>query len=443
MDFNGFLKSYKTIAKEATLFSGVQIILLFVSMIRNMIIAKYLGVEATGIMGVLQNTIGVFIALFSVGLPVLLVRSFALDETFETQKQQYVIKKAIIILGVLGSVLFYLFVPAFSKELFNHDGYDWILKIVAIVILFKQISTVNTSILQGKQYLSVLAKVNIISAVVGLVIAIPLYYYFYLEGVIYGFVVIYLIEVIVSSFAVKNNKKPIAVKLSLNDYRGVVKQGVVLGYGNVLSLLAQLAVIFYISSQSGNIQAGFYNAGFSIINNYVALLFIAMSTGYLPRIVKLLNFKENLQTEITKQLNFSLLVIGGLAAICIVFAPLIINILFSNEFEAVVPFLRVAVFGMIFKTFSWCLGYLIIAKVDKKVLMFTGIIFNLLFALALIYGFHINGIMGVAYAFVGYNFIHLISITLIVKFRYDMNIEIKTILLLIGILLFNGLLFLL
>lgn len=435
------LKSYTTIIKEASLFSGVQMVFLLVSMIRNMIIAKYLGVEATGIVGVLQNVTGLFIAIFSVGLPVLLVRSFTLKQTVEIQTQQHVIKRTIIFLGIVGSILFYFLVPLFSNELFSHDGYDWILKATAIVILLKQISTINTSVLQGRQHLNLLAKVNIVSSVVSLIIAIPLYYYFKLEGVIFGFITMYLIEVIVSFFSFKTNK--IDVITTQKNYFNIIKEGVAIGYGNVLTLLAQFLVIYYVTSQAGNVQAGFYTAGFSIINNYVSLIFIAMSTGYLPRIIKLLDSKNRLQTEMTKQLNFSLMVIGVLSSICILFASFIVNFLFSDSFEIVVPFLRIAIFGIIFKSVSWCLGYLIIARVDKRVLMFTGGIFNMLFTLMLIYGFYAKGIIGVAYAFVIYNFLHFISVSLIVRFRYFLKIEKTTMLFLIVILFFNALLLLL
>lgn len=436
-----FLKSYTTIIKEASLFSGVQIVLLLVSMIRNMIIAKYLGVEATGIIGVLQNITGLFIAIFSVGLPVLLVKSFALKQTIETQIQQNIIKRTIIFLGIVGSVLFYFLVPLFSNELFSNDGYDWILKATAIVILLKQLSTINISILQGKQHLNLLAKVNVVSSIVSLIIAIPLYYYFKLEGVIFGFITMYLIEVIVSSFSVKRNE--IEIITIPKNYSNIIKEGVVIGYGNVLNLLAQFLVIYYVTSQAGNIQAGFYTAGFSIINNYVSLIFVAMSTGYLPRIIKLLDSNNRLQTEMTKQLNFSLMVIGVLSSICILFASFIVNFLFSDSFEIVVPFLRIAIFGIIFKSVSWCFGYLIIARVDKRILMFTGGIFNILFTFMLIYGFYAKGIIGVAYAFVVYNFLHFISISLIVRFRYFLKIEKTTMLFLIIILFFNALLLLL
>lgn len=435
------LKSYATIIKEASLFSGVQIVLLLVSMIRNMIIAKYLGVEATGIVGVLQNITGLFIAIFSIGLPILLVRSFALKQTIKIQTQQLIIKRTIIFLGIVGSILFYFLVPLFSNELFSHDGYDWILKVTAIVILLKQLSTINISVLQGKQHLNLLAKLNIVSSIISLIIAIPLYYYFKLEGVIFGFIAMYLIEVIVSFLSVKRNK--IDTITTPNNYLSIIKEGIVIGYGNILTLLAQFLVIYYVTSQAGNIQAGYYTAGFSIINNYVALIFVAMSTGYLPRIIKLLDSKSRLQTEMTKQLNFSLAVIGALSTICILFASFIVNFLFSDSFGIVVPFLRVAIFGIIFKSVSWCLGYLIIARVDKKVLMFTGGIFNILFTLMLIYGFHTKGIIGVAYAFVIYNILHFISVSLIVRFRYFVKIEKMTILFLIVILSFNTLLLLL
>lgn len=436
-------KSYKSIIKEASLFSGVQIILLLVSMLKGMFIAKYLGVEATGIIGVLQTIVGFFIALFGLGLPVLLVRSFALNNNTNSILQQVVIKRLIVFLGLLGALVFYFLTPIFSGKLFNHDGYEWVLKAVAIVVFVKQLAVINTSILQGKQQLSMLAKVNSIIAVVGLFISIPLYYFFKVEGVIYGFIASFIVEVIVSHFALKRENKINSLSVDLKNYTTVLKEGFFLGYGNVLALLSQLIIIYYITYFAGTAQAGYYNAGFSIINNYVALIFVAMSTGYLPRLVKLLPNNLDLQEEIAKQLNFSIIVIGLLAIFCVLFTPFIVHTLFSEAFDVVIPFVKVAVFGMIFKTFSWCLGYLIIAKADTKVLAFTGVFFNVLFAIMLIAGFYFYNIIGVAFSFVVYNFFHLVGIWSITQFRYQIIIPLKTIILFVGVLVVNFVLLLL
>lgn len=436
-------QSYYSIIKEAGLFSSVQIILLLISMVKGKFIAEYLGVEAIGILGILQTTIGFFIAFCSLGLPVLLARSYTLNTDEDSISKQIVIKRLLMVGAILGCISFYLFTPLFSSFFLNHKDYGWILKAIAIVIFFKQIAVINTSILQGKQQLGSLAKVNLISALVGLLFSIPLYYFFKIEGLIFAFIVSYFIEAVVSQSFLKNTINKQSISIAPKAYKSLLKEGFFVGYGNVFTLLAQFGVIYYVTSLGGNEQAGLYNAGFSIINNYVALLFIAMSTGYLPRLVKLLESPKNLQLEISKQLNFSIIVIGFLAFFCIIFADYIVKILFSNDFIEVVSFLRIAVFGMIFKAFSWSLGYLVIAKADTKILAFTGLFFNVLFGFLMILGYKYFGITGSAYAFVLYNFIHLLGIYLIIKFKYKLIISIESILLLVGMLLINGILLLL
>lgn len=432
------IKSYKSIFKETSLFGGVQVILIGASIIRNMLIAKWLGVEAVGLLGILQTTIAFFITTISFGFPTLLVRSYSEDEQQQNENEPLILKKGMLLLGIIGTLLFFCLLPFYGEKIFGDVKYGWILEIGALLVLFKQITSMNTSEVQGKQKLNDLAKINIYASVIGLLFTIPMYYFFDLAGAVWALVIASFVEMVVSLSINRFHFKELKIKWKISDYIPYLKKGFSLNYGNILTLLAQYIVIVYITNFGGLEKIGFYNAGFAIINNYVALLFVAMSTGYLPRIVKLLNYQEDLQTEITKQLNFSLLSIGILAMLCIVFAKLIVTILYSADFDIVIPFLQIAVFGMIFKAFSWCLGYLIIAKVDSKVLMFTGIIFNVLFVLFLLAGFHFNGLIGVAYAFVGYNLLHLLSIALIVRFRYKITLAKKTMLFLIGILLVNG-----
>lgn len=431
-------QSYKSIFKEASLFTAVQIILLIVSMIKGMIVAKYIGVEGTGILGVLQSLISFFVSLFSLGLPVLLMRSYALNDGDNVAiKQKYGLPKLMLLLALVGVFVFYFIVPFFAVDLFNDSNKKWVLKTVAIVILLKQVTSIYTTTLQGKQQLKTLAKATIISSIVGLLVAIPLYLFYKLEGVVYGFVLSFFIEVIVARLLITKSNTITNVSITINEYKEFLRKGFLLGYANVLTLAGQLGVVFYITVYGGVIAIGNYNAGFSIINNYVALLFVAMSTGYLPRIIKLLENKCELENEIAKQLNFSLIIIGVLATFCILFAPFIVHVLFSKDFEIVIPFLRIAVIGMLFKTFSWCLGYLIIAKADTKVMAFTGVIFNTLFVLLLICGYQYNGIIGTAYAFVIYNFIHLVSIWSITKVRYQLKLPKNTILLLLFVVIIN------
>lgn len=425
------------------MFSLVQLIVLFSGMIKNMFIAKYLGVEATGIVGVLQTVIGFFIAFCSLGLPVLLVRSFALNSNSDSNNQQLIIKRLIFFSGILGAVLFFFLTPQFANTLFKRSDYEWILKVCAIVILFKQLTVINTSILQGRQQLAVMAKVNAIAAIFSVLISIPMFYFFKIEGVIYAFILSFIIETLISQILKKEEKKIEKKSFRIYDYYKLLKEGFLLGYGNVLAVLSQLVVIYYITEKYGILEVGYYNAGFAIINNYVALIFVAMSTGYLPRIIKLLANTDDLEKEIAKQLNFSIVVMGLLATICILFAQFIVKILFSQEFMAVVQFLRIAVLGMLFKTFSWCLGYLIIAKVDTKVLIFTGVFYNVLYAVMLVFGYEILGLKGVGYAFVLYNFVHLLGIWIITRYKYSLLISNKTIFLFLGMLLINILLLLL
>ena len=130
------------------------------------------------------------------------------------------------------------------------------------------------------------------------------------------------------------------------------------------------------TEELGLIDVGLYSAGFVILNSYVGIIFNAMGTDYFPRLSEIANDIIKLRKTVLEQAIVAILLITPIIVVFLAFAPLIIVILYSNEFSPIVAMVTWGILGMIFKAVSWSMGYMIIAKGDSKVFIKTAIGFN-------------------------------------------------------------------
>ena len=59
------------------------------------------------------------------------------------------------------------------------------------------------------------------------------------------------------------------------------------------------------------------------------------------------------------------------AAIFLIARELIVSLLYSSEFHAIIPYITWAIVGTVFRAYSWCLAVTIIAKGDGRTFLFT------------------------------------------------------------------------
>jgi O-antigen/teichoic acid export membrane protein len=145
-----------------------------------------------------------------------------------------------------------------------------------------------------------------------------------------------------------------------------------------------------------------------------------MSTEYYPRLVSEISLNKNVNNSVNQQAIFSMLIIVPIIILFFGLMPIIIKILFTANFLEVMPFVSWAILAMFFKSFSWSMGLMIIAKADSKVFTKTSIIFNFLYLLICLYGYHFYGLEGLGIGFLLYFIIHLISVFFVVKWRYGL-----------------------
>ena len=148
-----------------------------------------------------------------------------------------------------------------------------------------------------------------------------------------------------------------------------------------------------------------------------------MGADYFPRLSAISEEIIKIRKTVLEQAIIAILLITPIIVLFIAFAPLIITILYSDEFSPIVMMVSWGILGMIFKAVSWSMGYLIIAKGDSKVFIKTAIGFNAVLFIVNILGYHFGGLEGIGISFFIYYIIHFIAIRIITYYRYDFYFE--------------------
>lgn len=416
--------SYRNILKVTSLFGGIQFLTMIIAVIRSKFIAVLLGPTGMGIVGLLTNTIGLIGGFTNLGLETSAIKNIsqANNNTSILETEVSTLKRLIWFTGILGMFITILFSSWLSEIVFSNTDYTYIFIWISISLLFKQLTAGHLAVLQGLRRLKLLAKANLFGSIFGLIFTIPLYYFYRIDAIAPVIVLSSIIGLACSWFFLREIElKPVQLSSRevLRNGKGMIQLGFSLSIIGLLTLLTSYVLQIIISKNGGVDQVGLYNAGFTIINTYVGMIFTAISVDYFPRLASIVSDNFALKTTVIQQAIVSLLIITPIIICFLTFAPFIINILYSKKFVGVVPMVTWAILGMLFKAVSFTMGYILIAKEDSKLFIKTSISFNLLFLLNNYFAYLYFGLEGLGISFLVNFIIHFFALKIISYYCYD------------------------
>ena len=418
-------QSYRQVVKATSLFGGVKVFGILIAVLRSKVIALLIGAEGMGIASLFMSTLNMANGVTNLGLD----KSAVKDISYAREKgNPEVIDKTISILsritwitGIVGTLLIMLTSPWLSELAFGNKEYTLLFIWVAISLLFIQLTNAKLAILQGIRKHKALAKANLLGNFLGLIGTLPLYYFFGIDAIVPAIVLSTFLSLVVTHYYTLKSEvriQKIGSKAAFSEGRSMIHLGVMLSISGLMSLLAAYILQVYISATGGVDQVGFYNAGFLILNTYVGLIFSAMATDYFPRLSGIVDDLKKVQQTVFEQAHVALLLISPIIVFFIAFAPQIIRILYSGEFDPAIVFVSWGILGMFFKAVSFSVGYIIIAKGDSNLFIKTTFSFNVILLTLNILGYTYYGLLGLGISFLIYFVIHFVAIQIITFYRY-------------------------
>ena len=420
--------SYRQIMKATSLFGGVQVFQIIISIIRSKFVAVLLGPSGMGVVGLLTSTTGFVSALTNFGLGTSAVKDISESNATKDERRIAtvitVMRKMVWITGLMGAVLTLVLSPWLSQITFGNKDYTIPFVWISVTLLFNQLSTGQMVLLQGLRKLQSLAKANLFGSIVGLFLTVPLYYKFGFKGIVPVIILTSVTTLFFSwYFAKKLKVKSVYVTKETTITEG--KDMLIMGFAISLSGLATVASAYLLRiyiSRAGNVaDVGLYTAGFTIIGTYVGMIFTAMATDYYPRLSAVANSNELCKQSINQQAEIALLILAPILIAFLVFINWAVILLYSTQFIEVTGMIYWAALGMFFKAGSWAVAFVFLAKGASKLFFWNELISNSYMLLFNIVGYHFYGLTGLGFSFLITYIIYLIQVYIIARMKYDFS----------------------
>lgn len=427
---NNLESSYRKIMKATSIFGGVQIINIIIQVIRSKVIAVLLGTSGIGILGLLNATISFISSLTGFGLNTSAVKDIAVVNATQNNHRisvtVKVIRRLVILTGILGSLTVVILSPWLSQLTFGNKDYTIAFVWISLTLLFMQLTNGQLVILQGMRKLQFLAKANVFGNILGLIISLPLYYLFGIDGIVPAIIATSLIALLLSWYfsskiTIENVK--ISFSQTFSEGKKMLQLGFFISISGLLALGSSYIVRVFIAKVGSLEEVGLYSAGFAIINTYVGLIFTAIGTDYFPSLSEVAHDNKLAKLSINQQSEITILIIAPILISFLVFINLFIIILYSTQFIPINDMVYWAALGMFFKVASWAISFIFLAKGEGN-LFFWNELFANSYLLALnLCGYYLMGLTGLGISFIVAYFLYFIQVYIVAKIKFEFSYD--------------------
>lgn len=435
-------KEYDDVSKNVLFLGGSQTVQMGTALIRAKIIAIVLGPIGMGVNSLFISTLMVVQQISSIGIYQSAVRELSILHK-EGEKEKLSALRCVFLnlsklCGVFGIILMSFLAPFLSLFLFGDYAKTWHFLLLSIALFFMALYNGYSVMMQATKHLKLMSKATIVGAIGGLFVSAGSIFFFKLDGIVPAIIAGYVIFWI--SFKYYGRKmgfEQVAsppIKESWRSSIPIIKLGLVL-------MVSSFMITFFIFALNGIINAfgsvkdvGYYQSSASVISQSLLISNIILSSDFYPRLSAVNNDTVQVRKTVNQQIDILMYIIVPISAVLIVFAPVIVWILYTPDFVSAISLIRVMAIALIFRVLWMIYSYIILAKGDKKnYFIFDAFVGNGLNFLLSIIGFFIYGIMGIAIASVFSSLIISLLLGWIVKRRYSYSIERKQVILIFSI----------
>lgn len=395
--------SYKSITKATAIFGGTQVMSMMANILKGKLAACLVGAYGLGISALLFSTANPIQQFFTCGLNVSAVKTIS-SAASDTERSEHItcFRRMITALATMAMVATAASAWWLSQLTFgSQDHWPWFIAI-AIAVFFLILTSGETTILQGCRQLKQLAICNMAAPMAGLVIAMPLYWCFGIEGIAPSIAALGFV-----SWCVANHfTRRLNICHSKQTWKETLRRGqstIIMGASIMGSSIAGSIATYIINTSISHLGSekdlGFYQSSTSITLQCTSMVFTAMAADYFPHLSSIAKQRHKAQDLVCKEGEISILIIAPIALALITAAPLAIRILLTSEFDASLFLLRTMSLCLISKAVCFPLDYVCLANGDNKLfLMLEGVWSNVKTIFIVIIGYVMAKLDGIGMA---------------------------------------------
>lgn len=422
---------YGRVVKYLGLLGGAQGLSLLVNLLRNKIASTLLGAVGLGLIGLYNRTVQMFSDCTNLSLSYSAIRK--LSDTYENATAEdlahyvKVTRSIALLTGIVGMLLFVMFSPLVMKYISDGSDYSsWYFVALSPVVLFLAVSGGEVAVLRGVRQLNSLAIYTLWSSFVALLVAVPVYFFFGVAGILPSILIIALLQmlgVLYNSVRLFEYKvAPFSLRL-LRDGVEMLKLGAGYIYTTILTSCSVWMIYSMISNIGGDAELGLFSSGYLLLSMLPSVLFAALDSEYYPRLSGAFGNVKVRNTMVNEQIEVHLLVQTPIILAAVAVLPFLFPILYSGEFLPAVAMTRFAMFGLLFHILTYPISFMPLSKGDVLVFILQETVYNVANVTLVIIAYRFWGLEGVGIALLLARMLDLTVAFSISYFRYGFRLS--------------------
>lgn len=424
--------SYKSILKGTSLFGGVQVFQILVSLVRGKFVAMFLGPDGMGVSSLFTTSSNTITQISTLGLNLAFTREIA--DHKEDESRLAIIRKTamhiVALTALFGAIFTFICAPWLSRLTFGSSEYTWQFMLLSLMIWLTVEGGGKMALIQGLHKVKILSTVSVIGAAVGLLAGVPLYYFFGTKGIVPAMIILSLSTYIAYSIGLKKAFPKLPERYNWREHIPLIKRlfavGIVMMTTTLLTSLASYTLNIFLRSSGDLDCVGLYNAANSITNQYSSVVFAAMSLDYFPRLSAISGNTKKMNGVVNRQIEVVALIATPVITVIIACSPMIIRLLLTEQFISIIPLIRWMALGIVLKALAFPIGYITFAKDNRKMFLWLeGVICNVLYLGLGMVGFYFFGLIGLGYAMVVENLVCIVIYYFANRHLYGFGFNIK------------------
>ncbi len=402
------------VVKAISLLGSSQMLNMFCGMVRGKLLSIIIGPFGVGLMGVLNQTIELVANITQLNIRTSAVRDLAIIPPDRRGETIGIVRRVSRALGWLGLLLMFAFAPLISRLTLDTADYANAFRIAAAALLLQAMQGSEQIVLQAEGKIKEIASSSLITAISGLLMAVPLYWFFKADGIAPSIVGYGLLGWMISAWYTRGYRSSGAASLSLRECfvrsRSFIVTGFYLMVVSIIANIVSLAFLAVVKRHMGGVELGLYQAGNTMLVRYVGVFFVALTMEFYPRISAAASRPRYARLLMTHQSNICTALFFPCAVAAMLLAPWLVKLLYDSDFLPMTPYFVYGLAGMMFRPASMVLSYGLLAVNRMKAFLFTEILSSVIGFSLCVAGFLTYGWVGLGVASVIWYLIDILTI---------------------------------
>jgi PST family polysaccharide transporter len=399
-------KSYGQILKSSALIGGSTAFNMLFGIIRTKAMAVLLGPTGVGLIGIYSSIADLVRSLAGLGINSSGVRQIA--EAVGSGDNERIactvttLRRVALYSGTIGALLLVLLSRPVSLWTFGNYAHAGAIAMLALVAFFMDISEAQKALVQGMRRIADLASMNILGALYGSVFSIGIVYVWKEQGVVPSLICVAAMSIVTSWWYARKIKVEtvrVTWAKAFAEASELVKLGVVFMTTALATLGAAYLVRLIVLQNMGLKEAGLYQAAWGLAGMCISFILQAMGADFYPRLTAVAHKKEECNRLVNEQIEVGFLMAGPAILGALSLAPLAIMLFYSARFGGAVDILRWLCLGMFLRVLTWPMGFIVLAKNERKIFFWSEVLTNAGYVALVWVGIRAFGLAGTGMAF--------------------------------------------